>query len=328
MPGLVLRHLTDDQLEAYVDIVGRSREAHPFERRLTREEARTWTLSDPDFDPEGSWVAYLDGKPAGVADAIVERNRLVAGMNDGHIDLEVVPEHRGKGIEQQLLSLSLGYLRSRGIAKARARSPVTDTWKSALLEADSFKEEYRIYTLARSGRGEVAQAPVPEGYRLVRQPFEECSDSEVSRTVEIVNDSFRDHFSFAPEPVQRWINFRDCGEDIIMLTTAMSGSETVGICMSEESTAFNRERGTKTGWINILGVRPDHRRKGLARALLADGIRWILERGMDTVYIGVFVRNERALGLYRSFGFERNQESIWYARPLAPGTGLRTAEGH
>jgi len=314
---LELRHFSEDQLESYIDIVARSRADHPYERRLTKEEARVWTLADPDFDPEGSWVAYLGGEAAGFAAAQIESNRIAAGMNDGFVDVEVVPEHRNKGIERRLLDLCVEHLRSKGVGKARARSVVADVWKRSLLEPDSFEEEYRVYILVRRGRSGVHAAQVPEGFSIHRKPLAECSDADVSTAVETFNDSFRDHFSFAPEKPERWINFRDSAKDLGILTLAMSGDVAVGLCVSEESSVFNEERGVKAGWVDILGVRPQYRRRGLARALLADGIALLLEKGLDTVYIGVYAKNEKALDLYRSFGFEKDGESIWYSKRLS-----------
>jgi mycothiol synthase len=312
-----LRHLSEDQLGSYIDIVARSRADHPYERRLTMEEARVWTLADPDFKPEASWVAYLDGEAAGFAAAQIESNRIAAGMNDGFVDVEVVPEHRNKGIERRLMDLCVEYLRSKGVGKARARGVVSDVWKRSLLEPDSFEEEYRVYILVRRGRSEVRAAPVPEGFALHRKPLAECSDAYIATAVETFNDSFRDHFSFAPEKLERWINFRDSAKDLGVLTLAMIGDEAVGLCVSEESMAFNEERGVRAGWVDILGVRPKYRRRGLARALLADGITLLLEKGLDTVYIGVYAKNEKALDLYRSFGFEKDGESIWYSKRLS-----------
>jgi len=130
-----------------------------------------------------------------------------------------------------------------------------------------------------------------------------------------------DHPHFVPEPLQRIIDWRDSNPEPLLVTTVRKGSTLAGFCMSEESSLFNKERGVNTGWIDLLGVKPEFRRKGLARAMMADGIGWLLNRGMDTVYIGVLSKNERALDLYKSLGFEKDQESIWFERPLGDQTG-------
>lgn len=313
---LELQHLTEDQLDQLIDILARSRANNPYERRLSREEARAFTLMDVEFDPEGSWVAYVGGEAVGFGSVVVEANRIAAGMDDGHVDVEVVPESRGQGIEQRLLEEAFRYLRSRCVGKAKTRSMFADVWRRSLYESNSFEEEFRVYSLVRRGRADVAPAPLPEGFSLDHRLLSECSDEQISVLVDAFNASFRDHFSFSPERPERWVNYRDHGEDIEMIALAMKDGQAVGVCVSEESRKLNEERGERTGWINILGVRPEHRRLGLGRALLADGMRWILGQGMDTVYLGVFARNEKALDLYRSFGFEKDRENIWYCKRL------------
>ena len=50
--------------------------------------------------------------------------------------------------------------------------------------------------------------------------------------------------------------------------------------------------------------------------MLADGISWLVGRGMDTLYIGVVSENEKALDLYLSLGFKKEHESMWMKRPV------------
>ncbi len=314
MTGLELRQFTESSLDDMIEVLAKARANDPHERRLTRDEARESTVLDPDFDPEGAWFAVLDGEFVGFGSALVESNRIKAGKDDAYLDLDVVPEHREKGVEQELLEKSLDYLRSRRVGTAVSRCPITSDWKRSLLTSHSFEEAYRVYILVRRGRAEVRYVSPPAGFELERKDLRDCSDEEISKIVDLFNDSFRDHFNFAPERTERFINFRDCGNDPVVLTLASKGDETAGLCLSDESSTLNREKGERTGWVDILGVRPQFRRVGLGEALLSDGMRWILDRGMDTIYLGVFAKNEKALGLYRSFGFTNDTESVWYRR--------------
>ena len=321
MSGLEFRHLTESSLEEMIDVLAKARADDPHERRLTHDEARSETFLDPDFDPKGTWIATLDGEVAGFGLVLVEGNRINAGKDDGYIDLDVVPEHRGKGVEQELLERSFGYLRSRNVGEALARCPITSDWRRSLLTSHSFEEAYRVYILVRRGRAEVREVLPPAGFELERRNLRDCSDDDISEIVDLFNDSFRDHFNFAPERPERFINARDCGEDPAVLTLAWKGDEIVGFCLSDESSTFNHEKGERTGWVDIIGVRPQFRRVGLGGALLSDGMRWILDRGMDTIYLGVFAKNEKALGLYRSFGFANDTESVWYRKNLPKDRG-------
>ncbi|OGS56401.1 MAG: hypothetical protein A3K60_08680 [Euryarchaeota archaeon RBG_19FT_COMBO_56_21] len=310
------RHLSEETLGDMIAVVALSRAGLPYERRLTHKEAMAFTFRDPDFDPRGTWLVALDDQAIGFGSASVDSNRISAGKDDGRLDVDVIPAHRGKGIEWELLNRSLGYLRSRGVAIALSRCYLDDEWKMSFLISNSFVEYYRVYDLVRKGRTEVPLAKLPEWFSLERKLFADHSDDEVVAFVEAFNESFLDHLNFAPELPERFINWRDGLSDPMLITTARKDDMIVGVCASEESSLFNKEHGVSAGWVNILGVRPQFRRRGLARAMLADGIEWILGRGMDSIYIGVISENEKALELYKSLGFEKEHEGIWFRRPV------------
>ena len=54
-----------------------------------------------------------------------------------------------------------------------------------------------------------------------------------------------------------------------------------------------------------LMVAESHRRKGVGTALLDEAVAWARSAGVSKLELHVFPWNEPALGLYESFGFER-----------------------
>ena len=56
--------------------------------------------------------------------------------------------------------------------------------------------------------------------------------------------------------------------------------------------------------VAVLGVVPEWRGRGLGRALLRHGSRWLRDRGFERVMLQVDGENERALTLYRQERFE------------------------
>jgi ribosomal protein S18 acetylase RimI-like enzyme len=62
--------------------------------------------------------------------------------------------------------------------------------------------------------------------------------------------------------------------------------------------------GGPAAWISNLTTDPDWRGRGLGRLMLARGIGSLLDRGAESVTLGVDGGNDAAVGLYRSAGFE------------------------
>ena len=59
-----------------------------------------------------------------------------------------------------------------------------------------------------------------------------------------------------------------------------------------------------TGELRIVGRLPAYRGRGLGPRLVAEGLRLLAEAGAGDVDLQVEADNERALDLYRRFGFE------------------------
>jgi GNAT superfamily N-acetyltransferase len=58
------------------------------------------------------------------------------------------------------------------------------------------------------------------------------------------------------------------------------------------------------GYLQRIAVHPDVRSRGWGSALVADSLSWIWKQGGDRVYVNTQLENERALALYRAFGFD------------------------
>jgi ribosomal protein S18 acetylase RimI-like enzyme len=67
-------------------------------------------------------------------------------------------------------------------------------------------------------------------------------------------------------------------------------------------TGFDGHRG----WVYYLAVSPDHRRKGLGRALMAAAEAWLRERGAPKIQLMVREGNA-AVEFYEALGLERQK---------------------
>ncbi len=79
--------------------------------------------------------------------------------------------------------------------------------------------------------------------------------------------------------------------------------------------------GTRIGWTEAISVQPEYRRRGLARALLAESLRAVRDAGATSAGLGVDTQNpNHALVLYESLGFRIVSETFEYEwGPFGPG---------
>lgn len=66
--------------------------------------------------------------------------------------------------------------------------------------------------------------------------------------------------------------------------------------------AISGRSGTR-GYLQRLAVDPRSQGRGLGRALVVDGLRWMRRHGADQVVVNTQVGNQRALDLYHGLGF-------------------------
>jgi ribosomal protein S18 acetylase RimI-like enzyme len=77
------------------------------------------------------------------------------------------------------------------------------------------------------------------------------------------------------------------------------------------------------GQFEPVGTHPDHRRRGLAAAVMSRGLAWMRERGLRSAFVGTGTLNPSNF-LYASLGFrvaELYHQWEWSTRPPVPGPG-------
>lgn len=69
-------------------------------------------------------------------------------------------------------------------------------------------------------------------------------------------------------------------------------------------------RGGSSGFLQRLATDPDHQRRGIATALVADALRWCDSRHCERVLVNTQVTNKAALALYESLGFDTTPNDL------------------
>lgn len=105
------------------DVVNLLRECFQSYRRygVTAEEWLGYGNRDPGVKPENTFVAYVDGEPAGLVQIVERRIRIVGGevvSVAGVANVCVHPRYRGLGLSKKILERVHEHYRSRGFAVA------------------------------------------------------------------------------------------------------------------------------------------------------------------------------------------------------------------
>jgi ribosomal protein S18 acetylase RimI-like enzyme len=82
--------------------------------------------------------------------------------------------------------------------------------------------------------------------------------------------------------------------------------------------ATDQRSGVLHPYILLLYVAPDHRRRGIATALLTVAHQWAQQQGHRQITLQVFSDNQAAQALYTTLGYQ--PEAILMKQELGPHT--------
>jgi mycothiol synthase len=318
---ITLRPFTWADLPTIVDLVNRSDAVDQVERGTSEGELGTrWRL--PGVEPEtNAFLALVAGEIVGYGRLQLREGERHTGFSSFRFYGTVVPERRGQGVGSRILT----ELERR----ARARLDEIST-RTVYLEAvaDRRQEDAASLYLSRGMEPvryffimvyETLEMPAepdyPSGYGV--RCFGRNRDEET--TWRVTNTAFRDHWGHLEQPLGQWLSWLRSdyfSPDLVFLGLDPSG-EVVGLCLCTIYPEQNERVGREQGWVDALAVLREHRRKGLGRALLLDGMRALRLHGCTHLMLGVDGQNPTgALGLYESVGFHEWSTSVTFRRAL------------
>lgn len=232
-----------------------------------------------------TWVAEAEGAVVAYADAN-ER----PGRERYWLFLRAL-EPAGAAALLETVQRWAGERAARG-ALLHASTPSDDGRTCGVLEAGGYRH-VRYELEMRIDLAEEPPDPVwPEGMAL-RTLRPGADDEEAWRAY---LDSFADHWEFTPDPFEDWSKqVLDHPEfDPALFFLPVEGDAVAGLAF-----CVVRNLGKPVGWVDILGVRPAWRRRGLGLALLHHSFREL--RGRGAVWAGLEVDAENLTGAVRLY---------------------------
>ncbi len=244
----------------------------------------------------------------------LEGNRIVALIGYVH------PRWRRRGIGKWLLS----WLEARALQLA-AQNPIdnphffevgaieTQIGARTLFEQHGYEAVRYFYQMVRPNLEEIPSFELPPGIEI-RSVLPEHYEKIYAAHLE----AFRDHWGSCPQdepPLEAWLE--EPNFDPSIWCVAWEGDEVVGMVLNyidrDENLALQRKRG----YTENIAVRRPWRRRGIARALIADSLRILKEKGMQEAALGVDTQNPSgALQLYESLGYQVEKLYITYRKEM------------
>jgi mycothiol synthase len=274
---------------------------------------------------EHKWLDLVHGGREGFAGVVVNEEGHTHPVGYAHVsrhpkqeqwgvEIVVHPEHRGVGVEVELIAQALDIVASEGGGHVHwwvfQPSEIHDGIAHRLGLAKGRDLLHMRVALP------VEERPVlPAGIRI--RPFEPGRDERA--WLELNNEAFDHHpeqGAWDLDTLKRrmsepWFD----PEDLLL------AEDDAGLAGSNW-TKLNTETGV--GEIYVIAVHPARRGSGLGRALSLAGLDHMAARGMHTGALYVDAANDAALGMYRRIGFDVYHVDRAYVADVAPAPPLRS----
>jgi mycothiol synthase len=299
----------------WVEVLNATRKDREDLRAITVEEMLLQEKEDPNFDPEGRFIAELDRRPVGAVHANVEKHRE---ERKGFIRFYVIPESRGKGIEHQLVETALRELKARGMATAQAGADYREPDRARVLEELEFKR-VREFSMMEMDLVHVSQN-IGENKRVAIRHLEKDRDEDIKLFTWLLNETFKEHFNFRPDTVEevRHFLFSDLYyKKYKEIFFAELDGESVGYIGAGIDEKYNLEKNVEAGDIFTIGVLKKYRRTGIGARMILHTLESLVAKGMTKATLGVDDYNPtKAIRLYEKVGFKVKKKNLVFEREL------------
>lgn len=252
---------------------------------------------------------FLYEEPGGQLSAVA----LIYPARDAAFDALIHPDQRGGALEQELVAwcerTTWAALQAAGSDASAIGSEVTDcdTTRRDLLRRMGYEpagdhDPYMMYT-TRSLREPIPAPTLPGGFTIRSV----AGEHEVE-AVAAVHDG-----SFTP----KWQGGVYLG---VMRTPGYDmDRELVVVAPDGRFAAFLvywLDPISRSGLFEPVGCHRDFQRRGLARALMYEGMRRMVAQGMETAIVLHHAGNDAATALYHSAGFRTRYTISDYRKPM------------
>lgn len=275
-------------------------------------------MANPGIDVTRDWLLALDEEDEVVGSASLRPRAPSRRSIDVHVEGVVRPDRRGRGIGSALLERMLTradtYAAERGLALvARGACPSGHTVACGLLEEHGFVPHRWQFVMEVDLAAPPAPVPdLPAGYTIVT--WEGVEDDELRAAHNLAFDGFHPGFTPWDAPMwTQWVSGARAHRPALSLVARDGDGGITAYLQTAEFDAVAEATGRREAFVAKVGTSPEHRRSGLAAALLGRGLALYREAGFQVAALDVDSENPSgALGVYQRAGFSTAKQLTFY----------------
>lgn len=296
-PGLTARPLALDDLDEAYAVYAEDELEDAGVLAIEKEDIEgDWAR--PSFTMASDTIGLFDGGRLVGAAEVTREGRSAEGA--------VLPAARGRGLGSRLCSWAEATAERKGAPVVGQNAPEGST-ADRFLAQRGYRLAHTAWVLELPEGRTVPDRGIPAGYAIVTVDGD-LLEREAHR---VVQSAFGEWEGRQEESFEDWAatTVRRPGTQpwqLRLVVTGPGADEVVGVC-------FTILDGTGCGYVHQLAVAREHRARGLAQALLADGFRRAREHGAARSELSTDSRTG-ALDLYRKVGMEVTQ--TWAHRAI------------
>lgn len=309
-------------LLADAKLLGKSRQFDPDEMRTDWES--------PDFVLADSSRVVLDSD--GTLVAVVTVWDTSKPPVHPFLSINIHPDHMASGIGEAMLAWAeerakqaIDRCPPEALVSMRINSDDMHETRKALLERFGM-EKIRYFFRMLISMDEAPPAPqLAEGYTIRTMQYPD----ETADTLRAVIDAFKDHWGFVEAPfeeeLKEWQHHIDTDKLFDPTVWFLAIHEETGEIAGFSLTREEHWSDPSVAYIFELGVRREHRRKGIALALLHHTFGEYWKRDRKDVALHVDATSlTGAVRLYEKSGMHQDERSVAYDKLLREGEELMT----
>ena len=149
----------------------------------------------------------------------------------------------------------------------------------------------------------------PQGFKIRHL----SGSDEIEAYVALVNSAIPKATS--AETHRRWTDTPEYTPELDLIAVADDGTFAAFCqCYYDPLDLMQSER--REGWTDPIGTAPRYRKKGLARAIVLEGLWRLKSRGIEDAVLGVAGSNKVAQKLYESIGYRAIYKMYDYVKVL------------